>query len=447
MPATAEIETDIRIDGPSFAGRFQMNGLPSGREYGQYAGLSLPGQVNMLSVQIAITLAAALLVSRAARALGQPAVIGEMIAGIALGPTLLGALAPGAYQSLFPAASLAALRVIADLGVTFFMFTVGLRINAEELRRNRRSAVIISHVSIALPLILGIALARPLYAEFAPAGTPFAAFALFLGVAMSITAFPVLARLLSQHELMETPVASITLTSAAAGDLTAWFLLALVTAIARAEALAGAILTFGAAVMFTMTMLLIVKPLLHRMRIGNTFALLVLFVSAAVTHMLGYHAIFGAFLAGCIIPRQSTPGQTLAGSLDSVNAILVPVFFAYVGLQTDMSMLLDPRLAMVAIAVIVIATIGKLGGSSLAAWWTGSTPYDALVVGTLMNTRGLVELIAVDIAYQLGVISRSMFTIIVLMALATTIATSPLLRLWKRFDVRIPVAAEVPPNQ
>lgn len=384
---------------------------------------------SVILLQIVVTLAVCWLVSRLARLLGQPAVIGEIAAGIALGPTLFGALAPSLQQMIFPPSSMASLKLVAEIGIVFFMFCVGLRVDGEMLHRHRGAAVIVSHASIAVPLVLGLLLARPLYAEYAPRGTPFSAFALFIALAMSITAFPVLARILSEHGMVRTPIGSVVLTCAAVDDLTAWFLLALVSAIARGQRAGAALLVIAAASLFTLTMFFIVKPLLQRIRVNDAGALLLLFTCAAATEWIGVHAIFGAFIAGTIIPRESEPGRTLADRLDSVSLVLLPLFFAYTGLRTNATMLADVSSIAITLLVIAVATLGKLGGSSIAARLMGRPWREALMIGALMNTRGLVALVALDIAYDLGVITQPMFTIMVLMALVTTAATSPLLRL------------------
>ena len=334
----------------------------------------------LLLLQIVITLAASWVAVRVMRGVRQPAVIGEIIAGIALGPTLFGALAPALQQRFFPASSMASLRLVAEIAVVLFMFCVGLRVDHDVLRAHRRSAIIVSQASIILPLILGLLLARSLYAEFAPRGTPFFSFALFIGVAMSITAFPVLARILNEHDLARTPIGNVALACAAVDDVTAWSLLTII---------AGG------------SLLVLVRSL----------------------------AIFGAFMAGAIMPRGRAP---IAGKLERISVVLLPLFFAFSGLRTNVTMLADAHSIVVALLVIAVAVIGKLGGSTLAARLMGQSWRDALTIGTLMNTRGLVEVVAVNIAYDLGIITQPMFTIMILMALVTTAATSPLLRALQR---------------
>jgi len=375
----------------------------------------------LLLAQIVVTLAVSWVAARLMRGIGQPAVIGEILAGIALGPTLFGALAPALQQRMFPASSMTSLRLIAEIGVVVFMFCVGLRVDGEVLRRHRGVAVIVSQASIALPLILGLVLARSLYGEYAPHGTPFTSFALFIGVAMSITAFPVLARILAEHDLARTPIGNIALTCAAVDDVTAWFLLAIIAG--------GSLLVIVEAVAFTLMMFIVVKPLLRRMHVNDFGALLMLFASAAATELIGIHALFGAFIAGAIMPRDREP---LADRLESITVVLLPLFFAYSGLRTNVTMIADARSILVTLVVIAVATIGKLGGSTLASRFMGQPWRDALMIGTLMNTRGLVEVVAVNIAYDLGIITQPMFTIMILMALVTTAATSPLLRALQR---------------
>jgi Kef-type K+ transport system membrane component KefB len=379
-----------------------------------------------LLLQIGVTIAVARAFSVLLRRAGQPAVIGEIVGGIALGPTLFGWLFPTAFHALFRPDSMQPFLWLAEAGVAVFMFVVGLDLELPSLRTRRRTAIIISQASIAVPLLLGTLLAVCLFDHFAPAGTRFPPFALFIGVAMSITAFPVLARILAERGMSGTPVGTLALTCAAVDDLTAWCLLALVTAIARAEQWTAAAKETALIALFTVLMLAVVRPLLRRVSTPAVF-LLVGIASAAVTHQIGMHVIFGAFLAGACVPREAAAHARLRSALGSVQYLLLPLFFAATGIRSEITLLFDAGTLLMCIGVIVVATVGKLAGSSIAARLTGSSWHDALVLGTLMNSRGLMELVVLNVGYDLGIISPQLFAAMVVMALVTTIATGPLL--------------------
>jgi Kef-type K+ transport system membrane component KefB len=394
----------------------------------------MPYDLRLLLIQILIVVAVAGLCGALAHRAGQPRVIGEIIGGIALGPSLFGAALPSLFHVVFAPASLGLLRAFAELGVVLFMFTVGLDFDLVAIRQKKLAAVVVSHTSIALPFLLGIAIAMPLFDSFAPPGTPFLTFALFIGIAMSITAFPVLARIVSERGLNHTPAGTIALTCAAVDDITAWCLLALVAAMARSQGPIRAVLTTASVALFALLMLRFVRPLVARFVTGEVGSLLFLFASAAATEIIGVHAVFGAFLAGVIMPRNSPVRERLMDRLGTIHLLLLPLFFAFTGLRTDVRFFNDARTWLLCAAVIAVATFGKLGGSTIGARLTGSSWNEALIIGALMNSRGLMELVVLNIGYDLGIITPPLFAIMVIMALATTAATSPLLSLWKRFE-------------
>jgi Kef-type K+ transport system membrane component KefB len=398
------------------------------------AGKSALGAATLriLLVQIVVTLLAAHLLGRVARRLGQPSVIGELAGGIVLGPTILGHLWPAAFHTIFPPDSLGALKLLAEIGVVFFMFAVGLEVDLDMLRGRTHQAVIISHASIAIPFLLGVVSALALHRSFAPAGTPFLAFALFTGIAMAITAFPVLARILTERGMASTPLGGMALTCAAVDDITAWALLSLVVAIVRGHSGTDVVMMAVLTTLFAAVMVWGVRPLLARRGAGDATLILLMFASAAITEAIGIHAVFGAFLAGVIVPLVPEARRGLVGRLSIVTPALLPLFFAYVGVRTELTLIHDSASALACLAVVLVASAGKLGGSALAARLTGVAWRDALQLGVLMNTRGLMELIAVNIAYDLGILTPSMFAILVVMALVATIATGPLLGLLTR---------------
>jgi len=395
-----------------------------------------------LLVQIVLVILVARLFGAAARKLGQPSVIGEMAAGVALGPSLLGAISPQTYELLFASSSLGVLSLLSQIGVILFMFIVGLDFDWAHVRRRAHAAVVISNVSIAFPFLLGTCVALALYTTHAPAGISFRAFGLFMGIAMSITAFPVLARILDERRMLDSPIGSMALTCAAVGDVTAWTLLAFVVAVVTAGgSLATVALTVGATVGFGLAMVFVVRPLLTPLlRVAAdqdelsiervTVVMGVVFASALVTEIVGIHALFGAFLAGATLPATAAVRARLRDRLESFSSILLlPLFFAFTGLRTQVGLISDPASIGIAVAIVIIATVGKLGGSAAAARLTGMDWRNAFVLGALMNTRGLMELIALNVGYDLGVISPEVFTTLVLMALVTTAMTGPLVDL------------------
>jgi Kef-type K+ transport system membrane component KefB len=414
--------------------------LHLGRALPPAAGMAPPGPgagaisvatLRILLLQIVATLLAARAMSLVAQRLGQPAVIGEIAGGILLGPTILGHLWPVAFQSIFPAGSLGALKLLAEVGVVLFMFRVGLDVDLGTLRTATHRAVAISHASIAIPFLLGTLASLALYTSFAPRGTSFLAFALFTGIAMSITAFPVLARILTDRKMAATPLGIMALTCAAVDDITAWSLLAAVVALVNGRSPSDVLLMVGLTAGFAFVMLRVVRPLLARLlarfRLGETGLFILLFASAAITEAIGVHAVFGAFLAGVIVPLEPEERRACIERLGFVTPALLPLFFAYIGVRTELTFLVDGRSLLVCLAVIAVATLGKLGGSAAAARVTGTPWREALALGALMNTRGLMELIALNIGYDLGILTPAMFALLVVMALVTTAATGPLL--------------------
>lgn len=409
--------------------------------------------LSILLLQVIIIVAAARLLGSLFHKIGQPPVIGEMVAGILLGPSLLGLVAPGVQSFLFPAPSLGALRMLSQIGVILFMFVVGIELDLQHLRQKAHAAVMVSHASIIVPFFLGCASALLLYRSLAPARIPFSAFALFIGVAMSITAFPVLARILEERRMMRSHLGSTAIACAAVDDVTAWCLLAVVVAIVKANGLGGSLLTIGLTLLFIAAMLFGIKPLAARIvRVRpegqaasvGLLAILFSFVFAAAlfTEMIGIHALFGAFLAGVCMPPDSGLRQFLRERLETFSSVLLlPLFFAFTGLRTQMGLLADWQSWMICGGIVLVAIAGKLLGSMGAARWTGMSWGDSFSLGVLMNTRGLVELIVLNLGYDLGILSPQIFTMLVLMALITTFMTGPLLQLrtlLERREVLVP---------
>src|SRR5215212_1150274 len=417
----------------------------STNNYGSISGnlwQNFRSPLSILLLQIVVILAAAGLFSRLFRRIGQPPVMGEMIAGIVLGPSVLGFFFPNATAFIFPASSLETLRLLSQIGVVLFMFIVGMELNVQHLREKGSAAVMISHASIIVPFLLGSALSLFLYRDFAPAGTSFNAFALFIGVAMSITAFPVLARILEDRKLTQTMLGSIALTCAAVDDVTAWCILAFVIALVKSTGLTGSAITIGLTLVFAAAMILLVRPQLarvvkdpdsqqHRRRLIPIILAFVL-VCALVTETIGIHALFGAFIAGVVMPPSTELRIFLKDKLEAFGSYaLLPLFFAFTGLRTQVGLLDRWQDWLMCAVIILIAIAGKLGGSMLMSRWTGMSWPLSFSIGVLMNTRGLVELVVLNIGYDLGILSGRIFAMMVLMALVTTFMTGPLLSLVK----------------
>ncbi len=386
--------------------------------------------------------------------LGQPPVIGEVVAGICLGPSLLGRVAPRAMEFLLPPTVAPYLGVIAQLGAILYMFLVGLELNTERLKGQAHAAVAIAQGSIAVPFVLGAALALGLYPRLAPAGVPFTSFALFLGIALSVTAFPVLARILTDRGMTRTDLGVLALGCAAVGDVAAWCLLAFVVGVAQAS-LDRALLVAGLALAYLVFVLVLVRPVAQRWARGlreraigqGTVAgvLLVLLLSSLATEAIGIHAVFGAFLFGAVLPHDGPLAHALIRKLDDlVTVLFLPAFFAFTGMRTEISLLSGWEDWLICGLITLAATVGKFGGTAVAGRYTGLDWRTASALGVLMNTRGLMELIVLNIGLDLGVISPALFAMMVLMALATTLATTPALRLVRLKDASAPTAAGAP---
>ncbi len=395
-----------------------------------------------LLVQVGVVLAVARIVGLAFRRIHQPQVVGEMVAGIMLGPSLLGWLAPGASAWLFPPASLGYLNSISQVGLLLFMFLVGLEFDVRLLRGRGHTAVVTSHVSIVVPFFLGAGLALFLYPRLSDSSIGFTGFALFMGAAMSVTAFPVLARILTERNLLRTRVGAVTIACAAVDDVTAWSILAVVVAVVRAgEAEVPLWVTLAGSALFVGLMVTVGRRMLgwlggyarSRGRVTQDLlavVLLVLLASAWTTERLGIHALFGAFLLGAVLPRERVLVHGLMEKLEDVTVVFfLPLFFAFTGLRTSIGLVEGPEMWMYCGLIILVAVAGKFGGSTVSARATGLGWREAGALGVLMNTRGLMELVILTIGLELGVISPALFTMMVLMALITTFMTTPLLEL------------------
>ena len=402
------------------------------------------GPLSTVLLQLIIILFAAKGLGWLFSRIGQQSVIGEMTAGILLGPSCFGLFAPDLFHGLFPVESLTYLHILSQLGLLLFMFVIGMELDIDMLRAKFGESLIISHTSIVFPYLLGVGFAYYTFDRFAGPHATFTEYALFMGIAMSITAFPVLARILKERGMTTSPLGSMALICAAINDVTAWCILPVVVAISKAESMMGVLITIVLTLVFVLVMLLVINPLLQRYYDRSesrndrgipfiAIAIFVMLVSALASEVIGIHALFGAFIAGAVLPRSKTLRHNLTQRLEDVSvSLLLPVFFALTGLRTNIGALTDGSMLLVLGVIVILAIVGKLLGSAAAARMTGLTWHDSMSIGVLMNTRGLMELIVLNIGYDLGVLNQQIFTMLVLMALITTFMTSPLLNILER---------------
>ncbi len=373
--------------------------------------------------------------------LRQPAVIGEIIAGIFLGASVLGNLFPHFFGFIFPATSFDNLEVISKLGLALFMFIIGMELDLNDLKNNAKSVFIISTSSILFPFVLGIIMAYFMFPLFVINDVPFFVFAIFMGISLSITAFPVLARIVKARGLHKKPLGMLVLSAAAFADVIAWCILAIIIAIAKAGTFSMALFTIVSAIVFIVAMFFFVRPFLVKIisrirqaHYGDSnmmiISFIVLLLAAFLAELIGIHMLFGAFLAGVVMPNNESLKHTITSKIEDVSThFLLPVFFAFTGLRLQIGLLNSPFLWMICLLIILVAIIGKLVGSAVPAKMVGMSWKDSFSIGAFMNTRGLMELIVLNIGYELGILSPELFAILVLMAIVTTIITNPFLDL------------------
>ncbi|HET6558165.1 MAG TPA: cation:proton antiporter [Prolixibacteraceae bacterium] len=397
--------------------------------------------LSILLAQIITIVVVARILGWICRKIGQPTVIGEIIAGILLGPSLVGSLLPGFSDALFPDSSLGNLQFLSQIGLILFMFMVGMELDLKTLKNKAREAVLISHASIIIPFALGMILAYYIYENFAPSNVQFLSFALFIGIAMSITAFPVLARIVHERGIHKTRLGAIVITCAAVDDITAWSLLAAVIAIVKAGTFVSSLYTIAIALGYVFLMIKVVRPFLKR--VGDLYPsrqnmgkqvvaiyFLVLILSSFATEVIGIHALFGAFMAGTIMPEDRKIRNIFIEKVEDIALVLLlPLFFVFTGLRTEIGLINDPYLWKITGLIILVAVAGKFAGSAFAAKFVGQDWRNSLSIGALMNTRGLMELVVLNIGYDLGVLSPEIFSMMVIMALVTTFMTGPALDL------------------
>lgn len=412
-----------------------------------------------LLIQILVIMAVARIIGWFFRKIHQPQVMGEMVAGILLGPSLFGWIAPGVSSALFPSESLGFLNSVSQVGLILFMFLVGLELDPQILKGRGHTALVTSHVSILAPFFLGTILALYLYPRLSDDSVTFTNFALFLGTAMSITAFPVLARILSERKLLRTQMGAVAIACAAVDDVTGWCILAGVVLLVRSTDSSVSIwLNLAGVALYILIMVFGVRPILKRLESRyekrraisqDMLAIILLLVIASswVTESLGIHALFGAFLLGAVMPKHPAYVHTLSEKLyDGAVVLMLPLFFAFTGLRTSIGLISGAQMWFYCGLVIIVAILGKFGGTALAGRVTGMSWREASSLGILMNTRGLMELVLLNIGLDIGVISPALFTMMVLMAVITTFMTAPLLE-WFYFKRLIPGKYALPSIQ
>ena len=377
-----------------------------------------------------------------ARRLGQPRVVGEIAAGVLLGPSVLGALAPGVQHWLLPPEVLPVLSALGQIGVSLFMFTVGLELSVGTLRSNGLTAsALIGHSGIALPFLAGVVAAVTLPASYRPPGASTAPYVLFMGLSLSITAVPVLARVLAEEGLLRTGLGTLAMASAGVADVTAWCLLALVLAVARGGSLLGAAVTVGWVALFALVVWYGLRPLLARwldparpdtplaMARTATIVLVSVLLCALATERIGVHALFGAVAAGLAMPRTAAVRQITWRIEGLTTWLLLPSFFMTVGLSTRLGTVGGATGWLCCGAVLLAAAAGKFVGTLVPARLMRFDWRSSAQLGAMMNCRGLTELIILNTGLAAGLLSRGLFAMMVVMALVTTAMTSPLLRL------------------
>ncbi len=396
----------------------------------------------VLVLQIAVILAICRIVGMVFRWIHQPRVVGEMFAGILLGPSFLGWMSPGISNYLFPATSLGFLSALSQIGIIIFMFLVGLGINPKELKSHGHAAVLISHVSITAPFVLAGLLSLYLYPKLSDSSVSFTSFALFMGAAMSVTAFPVLARILNDRDLLSTPLGTVSIACAAVDDITGWCILAYIVALIHAAHESKPLwMTFAGLLGIGLVGVYVLRPLLQnferlysqRGELSESMRALLLFlvlVAALATQWLGLHLLFGAFLMGALMPKDHKFIRYIVDRCETVTVtLLLPLFFAFTGLRTNIGLVNGREMWIFCGLIIGCAILGKLGGSMAAGVLSGMSVRESAGLGALMNTRGLMALVILDIGLDIKVISPALFSMMVLMALVTTFLTTPLLEI------------------
>ena len=431
VPTTATANTNLSP--ASFASAFA--------DFQQSVTHHRESTIGRLLLQILVILIAARLMGWLFRKIKQPAVIGEIVAGILLGPSLFGKLSPELFTMLFPQESLPNIQLLSNFGLILFMFAVGMELRLGDIRRQLKGSIVISHAGILLPFVLSLPLSYSIYTQYAAAYTDFTPFALFIGIAMSITAFPVLARIIQESNLQRTHLGKLSLSTAAAGDITAWLMLAAIIAISQS----GSILSTGYNLLFLIGYLLvmfgIIRPLFRAAGkvYNNTevishgmvgVIIILLLLSSYITELLSMHALFGAFMLGLVMPEDLSFRKIISDKIEDVSLLLfLPLFFVSSGLQTELGLISGVDMWTLLGAFTLIAIVGKVGGTYISARVCGQSPKNSIYLGAFMNTRGLMELVVLGIGYEMGILPPAIYTVLVMMTVITTVMTMPMIHL------------------
>ncbi len=409
---------------------------------------NLTNSLTILLLQIIVILVTVRIFSFLFKYIGQPGVMGEIVAGIVLGPSLLGYFFPEFSAALFPSESLNNLNLLSQIGLVLFMFVIGLELDFSVIKDKLNETLVISHAGIVVPFFLGVIAAIGVYQNYGAQQTEFLPFAMFIGISMSITAFPVLARIVQERNMTKTPVGMLSIASAANDDVTAWCLLAIVIALAKAGSFVSSLYTIFLTLIYLVLMFKVVRPFLRK--IGEIYAnsevinkafvgfiFLFLIISSVATEIIGIHALFGAFIAGVVMPPNMGFRKVMMEKVEDISLVFfLPLFFAFSGLHTEIGLINTPELWGVCLLFIVVAIAGKFGGCTLAARVVGETWKDSLIIGTLMNTRGLMQLVALNIGFEMGILSSQMFVVLLIMSLLTTFMATPMLSLVEKIFVK-----------
>jgi Kef-type K+ transport system membrane component KefB len=397
----------------------------------------------ILLLQLLVILSIVKLFGFLFKKIGQPAVIGEIIAGIVLGPSLLGAIFPQSYAFLFPKESLGVLQQLSQVGLMLFMFIIGMEFNTDKMKDMAKESAVVSISSIVLPFVLGAIFAYYIYDEALCNHHTRISFILFVGISMSVTAFPVLIRILEERSMTQSSIGVFVTGVAALVDVIAWILLAAITTIVQGQSLINSIYQVTLLLLLFIAAIYLVKPFLDKQLRENTFItrstfsliIICLLLFALATEVIGIHALFGSFLAGIIIPDKEKFREKLIAKIEMPATVLfLPLFFVVTGLRTKINLLQDPALIGQFLFILAIAFSGKLLGSALPAKLFSRSWKESWTIGVLMNTRGLMELVVLNLGYDLGILPQNLFTMLTLMAIISTVLTSPLLDLINRFQ-------------
>lgn len=409
--------------------------------FGQSVHHHMTSTIGLLLMQIIVIVVVARAMGWVFRKIRQPSVIGEIVAGILLGPSLLGKVAPEVFETLFPASSISNIQLLSNFGLILFMFVVGMELRLSDIKQRLQASLVISHAGIFIPFALSLPICLYIYSDYASGHTDFTPFALFVGIAMSITAFPVLARIIQENNLLRKPLGKLSLATAAASDITAWLMLAAIIAVSQSGSMLSTVYNLVFLLLYLGVMFGIIRPLFriagkvydNTEVIGHTLVgviFMLLLVSAYITELLSMHALFGAFILGLVMPEDLSFRKIVTDKVEDVSLVLfLPLFFVSSGLQTELGLIDTPEMWLMLLVFTLVAVVGKVGGTYISARACGEPVRDSLYLGAFMNTRGLMELVVLAIGYEMGILPPNIYAVLVLMTVITTVMTMPMVHL------------------